>query len=50
MSNTSLASDLAVTLNIVKAEIKTLREKATKVRAAVKAAKIAASCHNVWTF
>jgi|Laugrespbdmm15dd_1035085.scaffolds.fasta_scaffold103274_1 hypothetical protein len=40
MSKTpSLASDLAVTLKIVQAEIKTLREKAVKVRAAIKVAR-----------
>ena len=36
---TSLASDLAVTLKIVQAEMKTLREKAVKVRAAIKVAR-----------
>ena len=36
MSKTTLASDLAVTLKIVQAEMKTLREKAVKVRAALK--------------
>ena len=36
---TSLASDLAVTLKIVQAEMKTLREKAAKVRAAIKVAR-----------
>ena len=36
---TSLSSDLAVTLKIVQAEIKTLREKAVKVRAAIKVAR-----------
>ena len=41
MSKTpSLASDLSVTLKIVQAEMKTLREKAVKVRAALKAARI----------
>ena len=40
MSKTSsLASDLAVTLKIVQAEMKTLREKAAKVRAAIKVAR-----------
>ncbi len=43
MSKTpSLASDLAVTLKIVQAEMKTLRAKATKVRAALKAARFSA--------
>ena len=36
----SLASDLSVTLKIVQAEMKTLREKAAKVRAAIKVARI----------
>ena len=35
----SLASDLSVTLKIVQSEIKTLREKAAKVRAAIKVAR-----------
>jgi hypothetical protein len=40
MSKTpSLASDLSVTLKIVQSEIKTLREKAAKVRAAIKVAR-----------
>ena len=40
MSKTpSLASDLSVTLKIVQSEIKTLREKAIKVRAAIKVAR-----------
>ena len=40
MSKTpSLASDLSVTLKIVQAEMKTLREKAAKVRAAIKVAR-----------
>jgi len=39
MSKTTLASDLAVTLKIVQAEMKTLREKAVKVRAALKDAR-----------
>jgi len=39
MSKTTLASDLAVTLKIVQAEMKTLREKAAKVRAALKDAR-----------
>jgi hypothetical protein len=42
MSKTTLASDLAVTLKIVQAEMKTLREKAVKVRAALKDARISA--------
>ena len=43
MSKTpSLASDLAVTLKIVQAEMKTLREKAVKVRAALKDARASA--------
>jgi hypothetical protein len=40
MSKTpSLTSDLSVTLKIVQSEIKTLREKAAKVRAAIKVAR-----------
>ena len=39
MSKSILASDLAITLKIVQAEMKTLREKAVKVRAALKAAR-----------
>ena len=40
MSKTpSLASDLSVTLKIVQSEIKTLREKAAKVRSAIKVAR-----------
>ena len=35
----SLAYDLSVTLKIVQSEIKTLREKAAKVRAAIKVAR-----------
>jgi hypothetical protein len=42
MSKTTLASDLAVTLKIVQAEMKTLREKAVKVRAALKDARASA--------
>jgi hypothetical protein len=42
MSKTTLASDLAVTLKIVQAEMKTLREKAVKVRAALKDARLSA--------
>jgi hypothetical protein len=42
MSKTTLASDLAVTLKIVQVEMKTLREKAVKVRAALKDARISA--------
>ena len=39
MSKTTLASDLATTLKIVQSEIKTLRDKAAKVRAALKTAR-----------
>jgi len=42
MSKTTLASDLAVTLKIVQSEIKTLRDKAAKVRAALKDARLSA--------
>ena len=42
MSKTTLASDLAVTLKIVQSEIKTLRDKAAKVRAALKDARASA--------
>jgi len=42
MSKTTLASDLATTLKIVQSEIKTLRDKAAKVRAALKDARLSA--------